>query len=125
MWVNPRSWRYGSTEPKRGLVWQKLDLYIPKEGDSCLLGSIEKAKITIVLMFMYREDVLFDKNLAERDIRMMKVKMKVSGCFRRQIGAEIFCRIRGYISTIKKKGISILHALAQALYGKAISCLGS
>jgi transposase len=92
----------------------------PKE--VCLLDRLKNRKRQ-VLMFMYKQDVPFDNNLAERDIRMMKVKMKISGCFRQKVYALIFCRIRSYISTCKKKGFSILDALKQAFNGQALSYL--
>ena len=71
-----------------------------------------------VLAFLFDPVVPFTNNQGERDIRMEKVRQKISGCFRTLQGARVFARIRSYISTCQKQGLNILDALQNAILGK-------
>jgi transposase len=74
-----------------------------------------------VLAFLDDLTIPFDNNQAERDLRGLKLHQKVSGCFRSDLGAEAFMRLRGYLSCMRKQGRALLAALqavfaAQPLY---------
>jgi transposase len=68
---------------------------------------------------MYDFRIPFDNNLVERDLRMVKVQQKISGTFRSLAGwCAAFCRIRGYISTMRKRGYAVLAALEAGFWGQ-------
>jgi transposase len=79
---------------------------------------------TAVLLFAKDSDIPFTNNRAERDLRMAKVKQKVSGCFRSEQYAHAYCRISSYIQTMSNKGYNPLVAVEMALNGDAIDCWG-
>jgi transposase len=84
------------------------------------LANRLSAKREHILLFMTDFRVPFDNNQAERDLRMLKVKQKVSGCFRTEKGAEEFCRMRSYISTMKKQGHSVMETIRCLFAGKVL-----
>jgi transposase len=71
-----------------------------------------------VLRFVDLESVPFTNNQGENDLRMTKVQQKISGCFRSMDGARIFCRVRSYLSTCRKQGMTATHALTLLFQGK-------
>jgi transposase len=86
----------------------------------CSIASA-RTRREAVLLFLDNFAVPFDTRLAERDIRMVKVQQRVSGCFRSEAGAVAFCRIRGYLSTLRKQAMAVLTALEQALVGHPVA----
>ena len=70
-----------------------------------------------VLRFSTDFDVPFDNNQGERDIRMVKLQQKISGSWRTKAGADHFCAIRSYVSTMKKHGYDVLTGLRQLFDG--------
>jgi transposase len=73
-----------------------------------------------VLLFAKKSEVSFTNNRAERDLRMSKVKQKVSGCFRKELYAQAYCRISSYLQTMATKGYNPLIAIQMALVGESI-----
>jgi transposase len=71
-----------------------------------------------VLLFAKNAHVAFTNNRAERDLRMSKVKQKVSGCFRKREYAEAYCRISSYLQTMTQRGYNPLVAIQMALSGQ-------
>ncbi len=93
---------------------KNIDLYSQKKVKRSvslnLLNRLSGYKEQI-LVFMNDFDIPFDNNLAERDLRMAKVKQKISGTFRSSKGAKNFTRIRGYVSTVRKQGRNSLDCI--------------
>ena len=97
-------------------------------------GQVKQSDATNLLrrLFDYSDDVLrfttdpnvpFDNNQAERDIRMVKLKQKISGCFRSWDGANYFCTIRFHLSTLHKNKQNLFEALTETFNGRAPSAV--
>jgi len=105
---------------RRGLAFHKTQPPLPRRVGARgraprrpghnLLIRLHKFKRD-VLRFLYDFAVPFTNNEAERDLRMMKVKMKISGAFRTMAGARTFACIRSVVSTARKQGWNILQTL--------------
>lgn len=89
---------------------------VPRTEEHRLLDSLATNQEDF-LRFLLDPEVPFDNNLAERDLRMIKLKQKISGCFRSGKGGEQFCRIRGYVSTLRKNGLTVLEQIEMAFKG--------
>jgi hypothetical protein len=111
--------------------WQQHPPPLKQKGKR---GTVKQTKTQNLLQRFgdYKENILafardftipFSNNLAEQAIRMMKVKQKISGCFRSEQGTKNFAVIRSYISTMQKQGKAILDALEYPIMGKFINLL--
>jgi transposase len=103
--ANPRTpEQHAKSRPKQSKEQNLLDRL---EGyDDCILA------------FLWTFELPFTNNEAERTFRMMKVRVKISGCFRTLEGACRHARIRSYISTLRKHGLPVLEYLSRALSGR-------
>jgi transposase len=97
--------------------WPKGSRGRPKKTKPRNLAERFDLRRKAILAFVFDFKVPFDNNLAERDIRMLKVQQKISGCFRSTHGAQTFCAIRSYISTVRKQHLSVWLALNSLFSG--------
>lgn len=104
-------------------------LKIAQKGEKKKKGRVKKEKHRNLLerlrdfeddtlRFMENDFVPFTNNIGENDLRMIKVQQKISGCFRSMDGAKIFCRIRSYLLSAQKHGVSPTEALSTLFNGK-------
>ena len=82
-----------------------------------LLDRLEDYDLS-VLAFLIDPRVPFTNNQGEQDIRVIKVKQKISGCFRTLAGAQVFARIRGYLYTCRKQGRNLWEACRRLALGQ-------
>jgi transposase len=112
--LNPQQAREPTRKERRGRIRQSF---------TCnLLRRLQKYARE-VWRFIADHRVPFDNNQAERDIRMLKLKQKISGCFRAESGMQAFCTIRSYLATLRKQNRSLINALALSFAGLVISPL--
>ncbi|MGT2453998.1 IS66 family transposase [Cupriavidus basilensis] len=110
--LNPQQQRAPSQAKQRGKIKQSPAFN--------LLARLER-HADQVWRFIADHRVPFTNNQAERDIRMPKLKQKVSGCFRSQNGLDAFCTIRSYLGTLRKQSRPLFEALAHAFTGNVLS----
>jgi transposase len=116
------------------LTKEALKIYPPpKESKKRGRPKQEKGKNLLDRLIRYKEETLrfiydfkvpFTNNLAERDLRMIKVKQKISGTFASFTGAELFCRIKSFIATLKKNSLSVLDGLQNCYAFQPMQPLG-
>jgi transposase len=109
--ANPLPFKNQASSHKRG-----------KQACSKARNLLERMRLykADILRFMHDPEVPFDNNLAERDIRMSKVKLKISGGFRSDQGCADFDRNRSYIATAIKQRISVFEAIQAAISGRPL-----
>ncbi len=109
---------YGALRRKRGRSKkpQAVESVIRAAGRKLACRLSERREE--ILLFIEDFTVPFDNNQAGRDLRMLKVKQRVSGCFRTEEGAAEFCRPRSYVSTMKKQGNSVMEVDQEPIRGQ-------
>ncbi|OTY03743.1 MULTISPECIES: IS66 family transposase [Bacillus cereus group] len=90
-----------------------------KESEKTLLNRLTKYKSNH-LLFLRDFKVAYNNNLSERDLRKCKLKQKVSGCFRKQSGNELYCTVMSFVETCKRKQLSILESIEKAFTGRPV-----
>lgn len=110
--LGKREWANDTVPEKTGPKGRKCKSKAANLGD-----RFERHKESI-LRFLYDARIPFDNNQAERDIRMSKVKQKISGCFRTVTGGQQFASIRGFISTLLKQYLPLHDSLVSVLRGQ-------
>ena len=110
---------YGTLKRKRGRRKKLKEMESVIRAAARKLASRLGEKRDEILLFMH-DFVPFDNNQAERDLRMLKVKQKISGCFRTDKGVEEWCRLRSYVATMKKQGQGVMDTIRSVYAGTTI-----
>ena len=105
-------WEKDTVRAKSGPRGRKIKSKAANLGERLLIHKES------IIRFLWDDHIPFDNNQAERDLRMVKVKQKVSGSFRTEYGAKNFARMRSVISTLLKQQLPVLSSLTNALHGQ-------
>jgi transposase len=111
-----QGWSANPLEPEKGKKKRGRRKKTKFQNLLARLGDHESSD----LAFLHDKTIPFTYNLAEQDIRMIKVRLIISGCFRTLRGAKNFVRIRSYISTARKHACNILDAITDAVIGRPL-----